>query len=61
MIPRLGIVALVGSGPKYPRLLTFQAVDLRKNSTFVISDGLASLEVLECCRELNIECIKILS
>jgi siroheme synthase len=53
--PQFGIVALVGSGPKYPRVLTFQAVDLRENSMFVISHGLAALEILECCYDLQLE------
>ena len=59
--PQFGIVALVGSGPKYLRVLTFQAVDLRENSIFVISHGLAALEILKCCYELHLECITILS
>jgi len=52
--PQFGLVALVGSGPKYPRALKFQAVDLRENSFFVISHGLAALEILECCYDLHL-------
>lgn len=43
----LGTVALVGSGPGSPDLLTIQALKLLTNATLVISDRLVSKEILD--------------